>query len=143
MRKVLVPIDGSDCALRGVALIIAKRALYLDPENLEIHLVNVQSPFTHDVSRFVSQTQLAAFHQEESELALRDARKLLDSADVNYTCHYNVGNVAEIITDLATSLQCDQIVMGTYGRGALKEFLFGSITLKVVQLSPIPILLVK
>ena len=63
--------------------------------------------------------------------------------DSNYTCHYEVGNVAEIITGLASSLQCDQIVMGTYGRGALKEFLCGSITLKVVQLSPIPILLVK
>ena len=143
MRKVLIPIDGSDCALRGVALVIAKRALYLSPESLEIHLVNVQAPFSHDVSRFVSHNQVATFHHEESEQALSEARKLLDSAKVNYTCHYEVGNVAEIITSMATSLQCDQIVMGTYGRGALKEFLCGSITLKVVQLSPIPILLVK
>jgi len=48
-----------------------------------------------------------------------------------------------VITGLAKSLQCDQIVMGTHGRGALKELLLGSITLKVLQLSEIPVLLVK
>ena len=136
-------IDGSECALRGVALVLSKRTLYLNPEKLEIHLVNVQAPFSQDVSRFVSSNQMATFHHEESESALSEARKLLDAANVSYACHYEVGNVAEVITGLATSLQCDQIVMGTYGRGALKEFLFGSITLKVVQLSPMPILLVK
>ena len=63
MNKVLLPIDGSECALRGVALVIAKRSLYAKPENLDIHLVNVQAPFSHDVSRFINQEQIAAFHQ--------------------------------------------------------------------------------
>ena len=33
--------------------------------------------------------------------------------------------------------------MGTHGRGAFQELLVGSITLKVVHLSKIPVLLVK
>ena len=143
MKRVLLPIDGSECALRGVALVIAKRALYLSPEDLEIHLVNVQAPFSNDVSRFVSREQTAAFHYEESQRVMRSACELLDKAGIGYTGHHEVGKVAEIITGLAKSLQCDQIVMGTHGRGALKELLMGSITLKVVQLSEIPVLLVK
>jgi nucleotide-binding universal stress UspA family protein len=143
MNKVLLPIDGSECALRGVALIISKQSCYAKPDQLEIHLVNVQSPFSQDVSRFVSHEQIAAFHREESEKILQSAVSLLDAAGVKYTCHYKIGGVAEEIIALADSLDCCQIVMGTHGRGALSELLMGSITLKVIHLAKIPVLLVK
>ncbi|MBS1226779.1 MAG: UspA [Proteobacteria bacterium] len=143
MKRVLIPIDGSACALRGVALVISKRALYLSPDDLEIHLVNVQAPFSNDVSRFVSPQQIAEFHRQESEQALQGARQMLDAAGVKYRCHSEVGHIAETITALADSLACDQIVMGTHGRGAFKEFVMGSIPLKVLALSSIPVLLIK
>jgi nucleotide-binding universal stress UspA family protein len=143
MKRVLLPIDGSDCALRGVALVISKRSLYSKPDELDIHLVNVQAPFSHDVSRFASHEQIADFHRDESEKQMQGARERLDAAGVKYTCHHEVGPVAETITRLADSLECDQIVMGTHGRGALKDLLMGSITLKVVHLAKIPVLLVK
>ena len=143
MKRVLLPIDGSDCSLRGVALVIAKRSLYSSPDDLDIHLVNVQAPFSHDVSRFASHDQMADFHRDESKKQMQGACKLLDAAGARYVCHYEVGKVDEKITTLADELHCDQIVMGTHGRGALKELLVGSITLKVVHLSKIPVLLVK
>lgn len=143
MTRVLLPIDGSECALRGVALVISKRALYLSPEDVDIHLVNVQAPFSHDIGRFVSAEQIAVFHDQESKSSMRSACELLDAAGVKYTCHQKVGPVAETITQLADALHCDQIVMGSHGRGALKELLMGSITLKVVQLTKLPVLLVK
>lgn len=143
MKKVLLPIDGSACALRGVALVIGKRARYTDPDDLEVHLVNVQAPFSHDVSRFSSPEQVLDFHREQSENLLRDAREMLDAAGVRHTCHCEVGKVAETITGLADALHCDQIVMGTHGRGALSELLTGSITLKVIHLAKMPVLLVK
>ena len=143
MKRVLIPIDGSDCALRGVALVISKRALYLSPDAVEIHLINVQAPFSNDISRFVSHQQIAEFHRQQSEEALQGARQLLDDAGVKYHCHIEVGYIAETITALASSLECDQIVMGTHGRGAFKEFVMGSIPLKVLALSEIPVLLIK
>jgi len=143
MKRVLIPIDGSDCALRGVALVISKRALYLSPDDVEIHLINVQTPFSNDISRFVSHQQITEFHRQQSEEALQGARQLLDDAGIKYRCHIEVGNIAETITALANTLQCDQIVMGTHGRGAFKEFVMGSIPLKVLALSEIPVLLIK
>ena len=143
MKKVLLPIDGSACALRGVALVIAQRAHYANPDDLDIHLVNVQAPFSHDVSRFSSPEQVFDFHREQSQALLRDACQLLDAAGVRYTCHREVGKVAETIAGLADALHCDQIVMGSHGRGALSEFLVGSITLKVIHLATVPVLLVK
>lgn len=143
MKRVLIPVDGSECALRGVSLVISKRALYLEPDDLEIHLVNVQSPFSHDVSRFVSHDQITDFHRAESEKAMAPAKALLDQAGAKYICHHEIGNIAETITRLANTLDCDQIIMGTHGRGALEELVMGSITLKVVHLSTIPVLLIK
>jgi len=143
MKKLLLPIDGSDCALRAVELVIEQRALYRDPENFEVHLVNVQGPFSNNVSRFVSHEQLAGYHQEESEKAQQPASAMLAAAGVKFVCHHEVGSPAETITRLADALHCERIVMGTNGRGALKEFLVGSVTLKVIQLSKVPILLVK
>ena len=143
MKRVLLPIDGSECALRAVALVIAKRAYYANPEDLEIHLVNVQAPLSHDITRFASHQQIADFHRAESEKLMQGACQLLDEAGVAYTCHALVGVVAEAITGLADSLHCDQIVMGTHGRGAFKELLMGSITIKVLHLAKVPVLLVK
>jgi len=143
MKRVLLPIDGSECALRAVALVVAKRACYANPEDLEIHLVNVQAPLSHDISRFASHEQIADFHREESARLMHEACQLLEEAGVPYTGHHLIGPVAESIIGLADKLHCDQLVMGTHGRGALKELLMGSITIKVLHLSSLPVLLVK
>lgn len=143
MKNILLPVDGSECALRAVSLAIAKITHYRTPENTAIHLVNVQVPFSQDVSRFVNQTQIDDFHRSESEAALKDARALLDASGLRYSVHARVGAVAEEIVQLAEEQGCDQIVMGTHGRGALGDLLMGSITLKVLHLAKVPILLVK
>ncbi len=143
MKNVLLPVDGSECALRAVALVISKLAHYQSPEKTAVHLVNVQPPFSHDISRFVSHEQIVEFHQSEGEAALKEAQALLDAAGVKYTRHIKTGHIAEEITGLAECLGCDQIVMGTHGRGALGDLLMGSITLKVLHLATVPVLLVK
>jgi hypothetical protein len=85
MKRVLLPIEGSECALRGVALVIAKSALYLNPKDLDIHLVNLQAPFSHDVSRFASHGQIVDFHRDESEKAMHGACQPLDAAGAAYS----------------------------------------------------------
>lgn len=142
MKKFLIPVDGSECALRAVSLAAQTRLDYADPDSVEIHLLNVQLPISHSVKRFFSHDEIASFLREESEHALAPARALLDAAGARYTCHAEFGNVAETIIHFAETLGCDQIIMGTNGRGAL-ERLIGSATMKVLHLSKAPILLVK
>jgi len=141
--RVLLPIDGSPCSRHAVEHVIATRVLLRDPEALEIHLVNVQPAVSGDVSQFVNADQIASYHREESAKALAEAGALLEAAGLNVTIHTVVGHAAEEIAKLADKLKCDQIVMGTHGRGALAELLVGSTTLRVVHRSKVPVLLVK
>ncbi len=143
MKSVLLPIDGSPCALRAVELILAKRARYSHPEEMTIHLVNVQLPFTVEDIRWASKEQVNEYYQGRSERETREACALLDRAGVGYTRHDLVGEAAEEIAAQAETLACDQIVMGTHGRGALQGLLMGSTTTKVIHLAKVPVLLVK
>lgn len=143
MKRVLIPVDGSPCSLRAVELMIAKRGFFARPDELELHLVHVQPTFSSDVKQFVSSGQVEGFRHEETEKALREARTLLDRAGARYSIHEGVGHVAEVVTQLAESLHCDQITMGTHGRSALAELLTGSTTIKVIHLAKVPVLLVK
>lgn len=144
MKRVLLPVDGSECSLRAVRLIVTKRLLYAQPEELDIHLVNVQPKLLLDDVRFAIQpAQLAEYQRHESEREMREACKVLDEAGAKYTCHCLVGSIGQEIASLATALECDQIVMGTHGRNAFEDLVIGSTAHKVVHCANVPVLLVK
>jgi len=140
MRKVLVPVDGSECSLRAVQYLLDAAASGQRPD---IHLVNVQVKLPTDVGQFVSRENIHDFHHEQSGNALHPAAERLAAAGIPFTMHEEVGSTAERIAALATELACDHIVMGTHGRSALTEFLVGSTTLKVLHLTKVPVVLVK
>jgi nucleotide-binding universal stress UspA family protein len=143
MKKLLVPIDGSECSLRAVRHLIDKGSGAALPGTVEIHLVNVQPGLPGDITRFVSKQQIADYHHDESAKELAEASRLLDAAGVRYLAHAEVGPLAETIVKLAERLGCDEIVMGARGRTALAEFLLGSTVTRVVHLARVPVLLVK
>ena len=77
MKRVLIPVDGLDCSLRAVEHLLAKRSRLREPEELKIHLRNVQYPIRGDASLFVGDEQIKRYHREEGEKALVRARGLL------------------------------------------------------------------
>ena len=54
MKKLLVPVDGSECSLRAVRHLVGKGSGAALPGTVEIHLVNVQPGLPGDITRFVS-----------------------------------------------------------------------------------------
>lgn len=92
---------------------------------------------------FAGQEAIDKYHQEESENALKPARKLLDKAKVHYSVHTKVGNIAATIVLTAQDLSCDLIVMGTRGMSPIKNLVLGSTATQVIHYAEIPIMLVK
>ena len=138
MLRILIPVDGSENALRAVRFLIKKSTLFRDP--LEIHLLNVQPSFPGTI-RGVAQLALEE-HQQQGLDALADARKLFDEANVKYCHHISVGETPEIIARYVEDKNIEQVVMGTRGLGTITGMLLGSVATKVLHLVQVPVLLV-
>jgi nucleotide-binding universal stress UspA family protein len=140
MYRILVPVDGSDVALR--ALGHAMRLSRLIGE-AEIHLLNVQPPITGSVSAFVGDENVAGFYREESENALAPAREVLEREGLPVHAAMRIGSTGQSIADYARELSCDQIVMGTRGLGGIGSLVLGSVATQLVHLAEAPVTLVK
>ena len=143
MLKWLVPVDGSESAVRAVSDMIDKLQWFKQP--IEIHLLNVQHPMPYGnrVTAAVGHDKVAEYHHEEGLAALQPTRAKLDAAGVKYVFHIGVGDAAETIVSYAKDKGCHQIVMGTRGLGSVSNMIMGSVATKVIHLADIPVLLVK
>jgi nucleotide-binding universal stress UspA family protein len=142
MLKILVPIDGSDNALRAVRHVASRESTCRDAD--EIILLNVQPPVASGVVRmFVSQGDLKGYYQEEGEKVLAPACALLETAGIVFHAEMRVGEMGETIARFAREKGCGLIAMGTRGLGAVGNMLLGSVATKVISLSDVPVLLVK
>jgi nucleotide-binding universal stress UspA family protein len=140
-QKWLLPVDGSEASLHAVRLAIEEASNL--PARPELLLVNVQAPVSGDVSRFINRDTLKEFHEENGAKALVEARAILEGAGLPYAARVLIGEAAPMIADLASHEKCTRIVMGARGLGSVIGMLMGSVTTKVVHLSPVPVLLVK
>lgn len=141
MKTVLVPVDGSNCSDRAVREVIAM-ARALGP--LEIHLINVQPRIFSEASLvYLTQDKLDSYYFNENERALASAQRLLKDAGVAFTAHRATGPVAETIVAKAGELNADAIVLGTHGHSKVIGRLLGSVCLKVLHLSDVPVTVVR
>jgi len=141
MSNVLVPMDGSDCAMRALQHVIDNQARY---SPLTLHLLNIQLPIaTGTVRMFIDRATIQSYHEQEGELALAKAKALLQSKDCAYTSHIKVGNAAELIAEMARELGCDEIVMGSRGLTATSGLWLGSVTTRTLHLADVPVTVIK
>lgn len=141
MLKLLLPVDGSDASGRAVSRFIKLVGWY--KETPEIHLLNVQVPLRGNVPMFIDKESIDLYYQEEGMKELSSARELLDGAGIGYRFHVSAGNPPNMILRYAEEMNFDQIVMGPRGLGTVKGILLGSVASKVIQLSTIPVLILK
>lgn len=134
--RVLVPVDGSRNA--ELALRHAIKESCRDTET-EIHLLNVQPPFSRHIASFLSKKNRDDFHRDAAHKALHSARQILDSLNVPYTVHIEVRDRAEAIAATAEHLRCHLIVMGTARKNSLTRMLQDSVTNKVLELTKVPV----
>jgi Ca2+-transporting ATPase len=136
MLKVLIPVDGSRNCEFAVKHVIKQ---FMNNTALEIHLLNVQPPFSSYVSRFISRRTLHDYHREEAEKALRPIRQTLDGFGIPYAVHIEIGDKAECITAAARRLRCDQIVMSAARKNSLTRLIENSTTNRVLELTSVPV----
>jgi nucleotide-binding universal stress UspA family protein len=141
LLKALVPVDGSRTSERAVRHVIA---LTKGRDPMAIQLVNVQEEADAiELRRFMKPEEIKRLQREHGEAALAAAKRLLDRAGIAYEAHVLVGDPAEKIVAFAARGRFDKIIMGTHGRGKVASMLMGSVAMKVLHQSRIPVTLVK
>src|SRR5690554_2470029 len=141
MTTILIPVDGSETSLRAVRAAI-KASTRLG--NTTMHLLTVQAPIVSgNVTRFFSAEAINGYYEDEGNNALRPAKALLDEAGIGYQEKIAIGPVAQTIAKYASEQDCDLIMMGTRGLGAVGGFVLGSVATKVLNLTDVPVTLIK
>jgi len=136
MQKILIPVGGSRNDRFAVQNVIKR---FMNDTALEVHLVNVQIPFSAYVARFSSRESRDDYHREQAEKALSPVKEMLAKFSVPCAVHTGVGDRAQVIVDTARRLRCDEIVMATSRKNSLTRLLESSVTARVIQLTPVPV----
>jgi nucleotide-binding universal stress UspA family protein len=146
---ILVPIDGSDHALRAVdhAADLAKR--YSAKLTL-LHVVREQ-PYGRLRSEIADYEHMEHMYLSEAHLMRMVGKDLLDAAEKRAR-NVGVGHVitvveqgpaARVIADHAASYSVDLIVMGSRGLSDLPSMLLGGVSHKVIHMSQVPVMTVR
>ena len=136
MLKILIPVGGTRNDRLAVRNVIKR---FMKNTAMEVHLVNVQIPFSAYVARFSSRESRNDYHREQAEKALTPVKQMLDAFSIPHAVHMEVGDPAKVITDTARRLRCDAIVMATARKNSLTRLVESSVTDRVIQLTPVPV----
>lgn len=128
--KILLPIDGSDCANHTLEWAAAT----FDKQNAQYFLLFV-IPVLPDLNT-------VEFDIVEANAMLRKSRNLLESEGcMVVSADYALGDTVEQICRYADDIDADQIVIGSHGRTGLAKLIMGSTSIRVLEHSHRPVTL--
>jgi nucleotide-binding universal stress UspA family protein len=147
--KVGIAVDGSKFGREAIKYVLRHLALFGDRP--EITLLNVVSDFAGALMPDMGGIALPAFSGEEIRAmqkkafgaSVAPARKLLAKGNLTPAEVCLVGNPADELAAYAKKKKLDVLVMGSHGYGAFKAAVMGSVTMRVMAHSRVPLLLVR
>src|SRR5512134_2510630 len=142
--KLLVAVDGSGAAQRALEQAIALARISPDAS---IHLVHAhEEPDIYgEIAVYVPRAKMEELQRTLSEAVLAAAEEAAGLKDwgVRYTKEVLIGPIGQTIARHAGRLGCDAIVMGGHGKSTVGELFMGSVAMKVLHLTRLPVLLVR
>jgi nucleotide-binding universal stress UspA family protein len=136
MARILIPVGGTRNDGFAIQHVIQR---FRNNSAMEVHLLNVQRPFSAYVAQFSSRRNRLDYHREQAEKALAPAKAMLDKLSIPYAVHTKVGDKAVLIAETARRLRCDGIVIATARKNSLTRLVETSVTDRVLALTPVPV----
>jgi len=144
-NNILLASDGSDYALRA-AETTAELARSLGSAVTVLHVFTlpvVQTAMPGLPSVSLEPGAVNAYMEEVQDAVAKRTGKVFDSAGLSYQILMEAGHPAEVIVRVAEDQKFDLIVMGSRGMSAIKSFLLGSVSDRVLHHAHCPVLIVK
>ncbi len=137
MVKVLVPVDfspGSKCSI--------EKGFKILPHVDEAFFIYVIPLGMKELEDFVEPNSLEYARKKAEEKMKRFVESLnIDADNISYAIAD--GDPASVLIDLANSGKFDVVLISHKGHSYIVDFLVGSITLKLVAKSKIPVIVVR
>lgn len=142
-KRILVATDFSDFSDRAVEWAL----LFAESYQASLTLVNsivINGEFMaleSTITKFASYIVTATEHSRQrfKPYLEKAARK---GIEVDYKILTEIQSAADSILKYIRDSNYDLVVLGTHGRSGFKKWIFGSVSAKIVKLSPIPVLTV-
>jgi nucleotide-binding universal stress UspA family protein len=137
MNKILVPLDGSSLSEEILDHIeyFAKRS------NAEIILFRVVPFFWPE--EFLHVRKMGDELDNEACQYLYAMNANLEKRGIEGEVYVDEGHIPETICDFAREKEIDLIAMSSHGLGGLRRWCMGSVTDKVMRVSPVPVLVYR
>lgn len=141
INKILVPLDGSDNSFRAldVAIFLAKSC------NAKIVCLYSIMIIPVTEAQVVTPFEFQIKEEKYAKQILEKAKHIAKQNIVKFAQIINFGNAGyNIVRHVKNeSNGIDLVVMGSRGRGSIKEIFLGSTSNYVLHKSPIPVMIVK
>ena len=139
--KIILAADGSKLTKKALAFLVTHEALAGDGG--EVLVLNAQPPVPPRVRAMLDGPTVAEYYASESRKVLGPIERFLKRHGLAFRCQAVVGSPGEEIVRAAKRERAHLIVMGTHGYGLLGRAVMGSVAQKVVEASPVPVLLAR
>lgn len=146
MKRILIPIDGSEYSMRAIEK-GKELAKVFDSNVILISVIHPTYPiysFGHNVAPIMNIDLINQDIRKMSEENLDAAVKLFGPKTDKITGITLEGDPANAIIDYVNSNEIDLVIMGSHGLGAVvNRMLMGSVTNKVLHHVKTPVMVVK
>lgn len=143
-KNILIPVDGSDYSYNA-ARVGASIADKFGGRIQFLHVIDLSALASFNMGGAMLPTLNDAMIDEwrrNGEEVLETVRSMLGKVADAYQYELAWGSPAQVIAEKATQ-GCDLIVMGSRGKGVVREFFLGSVSHRISHTANCPVLLVK
>ena len=138
--RILLAVDDSEV---GAAVVRRTAKLAKELKAVpELHVLNVVPRLSKAAEKEFGKAGPGRYYDAQWEAALGSLRPLLRRTRLPFQERRVIGDIVPGLLAEAKAVKADLIVIGSHGKGALKSLLVGSVTQKVIALSPVPVLVV-
>lgn len=139
MQKIIVADDGSGFAQKAMdkAVELAKK------EETEIICVNVMEEYCPIGLTEIDCNVVRDLQMKEANAIVAAAAEKFKNAGVRARVIIETGSASEMIIEVAKREGADMIIAASHGKHGAKKFAFGSVTARLIEHSPVPVLVMK
>jgi nucleotide-binding universal stress UspA family protein len=137
-KRILLAIDGSEHS----SIVLEKAVDYAKLMDAGIILVHCHEKFPVNLGEPYRDKQIASIIDESEKLVAPFSQRL-ESEKIPVEERLMEEPAGKMIPDIAKIEKCDLIIMGSRGLSNLTHLVVGSVTTRVLQTAPCPVLVVR